>query len=343
MLQTLKTIGKEILRDSKTATFWRNPVKHSIYRWQWNTRPDFQKPGGAPLAVDLEFSNGCNFRCTMCQQATGWLKKKDEDFMSWDTLKLAVAQCVSLGVVSMKVNWRGEPTLDPEVAEKIAYIKSQGIHEVQMNTNASKLTPELCDKLIRSGLDRIIFSCDGIEKKTYEEIRKGGNFDVFMENVRTFRQRRNAIDATRWPWQRKMPTIRINMAVMDQNRGQVGQYREFFKDIADEFFFNSVYQPQASDLNKGQHRTVKRKGCPQIWQRLIVDVHGSVVPCCVDFREKLKMGSVQEDGLKRIWNEKENAIRANHVAHRARQLTGCAGCDNFALSEINEDGEVIWR
>lgn len=264
--------------------------------------------------------------------------------MSWETLKIVGEECVRLGVPSMKVNWRGEPTLDHEVAEKIAYLKRRGIHEVQMNTNASKLTPELCDKLIDSGLDRIIFSCDGLSKETYNTIRRGGNFDAFFKNVILFRQRRNAKDAARkWP-HRGIPIIRINMAVMEQNKHEKGSFKDFFKDIADEFTFNSVYQPQSSNLNNGQKRIQKRKGCPQIWQRMVVSVDGSTVPCCVDFREKAKLGNVSEINLEKMWFEQVKPIRLAHLKHEGRKIDACANCDNFALSEIDkEKNEVVWR
>ncbi len=136
---------------------WGSKLKHLKYRLLWELRPFFKDHGKAPLAVDIEFANECNLRCTMCQQSTNWWNKKINAVVSWDTLKSVVRQCKDMGVYSMKVNWRGESTLDPECAEKIKYIKDQGIHEVQMNTNATKLDDVLSYKLIDSGLDRIYF------------------------------------------------------------------------------------------------------------------------------------------------------------------------------------------
>ena len=339
----IKPIWSDLMRDIKTATFWKNPLKHIWYRIQWNLRPEINWSGSKPLSVDVELSNGCNFRCTMCQQSTNWLKKEEELFMSWNTLKLVVDECKRLGVYSMKVNWRGEPTLDPECADKIAYIKQQGIHEVQMNSNASKLTPSFCDQLIESGLDRIIFSCDGLSKETYNTIRRGGNFDTFVSNVTMFRQRRNAKDVGRNWFNRRLPVIRINMAVMDQNRHEKPLFKDFFKDIADEMSFNEVYQPQSSNINKGQKRKSKRKGCPQIWQRLIVSVHGTVMPCCVDFREKLAQGTIQNESLSTIWNSRMSNLRSMHKIGLGRKVSGCTNCDNFALSEVDSTGKVVWK
>lgn len=337
---------KDIRRDIKTRIFWNAPITHLIYRHAWNFRPDQQSAGDAPLSVDVELANGCNFRCVMCQQSTEWLAKKDEHFMDWPTLKLVTDECKRIGVYSMKVNWRGESTLDPECGKKVRYLKEAGIHEVQMNTNASKLDNDVLVNDLIAGLDRIIFSCDGMSPETYNKIRRGGNFNVFLKNVTRFRRLRDEKDAKLgfFDKRRGLPVIRLNMAIMEQNHHEVDDIKVLFRGICDEIFFNKVYRPQnaASDHNKGQHRTDKRRGCPQIYQRLIVDVEGNVMPCCVDYQKKLNMGNVSDISLNDIWNKKGNALRNIHKNHAARKLPGCAGCDNFALSALNDKKEVVW-
>lgn len=318
-------------------------IYHFFYRLRWNLRPFFRNAGSIPLDVDVELANACNFRCTMCQQSTEWLKKADEKLMSWETLKNAVTQCKQLGVPSMKVNWRGESMLDPEFVEKIKYIKMMGIHEVQMNTNASKLTTELADQIIKSGLDRIIFSCDGISKETYNKIRRGGDWDRFHANVTMFKQRRDAIDATRKK-NKGLPRIRINTSIQEANKHEISQVHYVFRNLADEVRFNTVYNPQQSNKLLGdERRQVKRKGCPQIYQRLIISANGDVVPCCVDFLEKLKLGNVNKVHLKEIYNKRVGRIRKKHENHEGRTLPSCDKCDNFALSFKGPNGKIGWQ
>jgi len=343
--QSLSGFIKDIQRDIRTRIFWNDPIKHLAYRWKWNYWPIHHKVDTHPLSVDVELANGCNFRCIMCQQSTEWLAKKDEHFMSWDTLTSVVEECVNIGVYSMKVNWRGESTLDPDCGDKICFIKRSGIHEVQMNTNASRLTKELNSKLL-VGLDRIIFSCDGISKDTYNNIRRGGDFSTFLKNVTQFRRMRDERDKKLGMFnpRKGLPVIRINMAVMEQNHHEVEDFKVLFRGIADEVFFNSVYRPQGSSetQNKGQKRISKRKGCPQIYQRMIVDVLGNVMPCCVDYQEMLNMGNVGQDSISRIWNSRQSAIRYVHNNHNGRSLKGCKNCDNFSLASKDKSGEIVW-
>jgi radical SAM protein with 4Fe4S-binding SPASM domain len=341
LMETLKQFLKDIWNDRhelKTPMFRRSPFKHLWYRFQWHLRPALKWPSKYPLAVDVELAKSCNFRCTFCQQSTGWWNKEkvtvEESLMPWETFTKTVDQAVKLGVYSMKVNWRGEPMMNPNLGSYIRYMKSVGIHEVQMNTNASYITEENSKELIESGLDRIIFSCDGISRETYNKLRVGGDFNKFMENLRIFND-------VRWLYKRmgkQVPVIRINMSIQKGNAHEIPMARKFFATLSDEIRFNSVYSPQSE---KEEKRKVKRHGCPQIYQRLIVSSEGDTVPCCVDFRKKLNLGNVEKVSLREAYVTKVQAIRDKHEKHEGRELDGCAKCDNFAISEMKE-GKVVY-
>ena len=60
-----------------------------------------------------------------------------------------------------------------ETAEIIKYAKSKGILETIINTNATMLDDNKSKELISAGLDFIIYSFDGGDKKTYEKMRIG--------------------------------------------------------------------------------------------------------------------------------------------------------------------------
>ena len=338
MIKLISDIVRDLSRETKTPMFRRSPIRHLLYRLAWHLRPYFQNAGSHPLAVDIEFKSACNFKCVFCQQSTYEKHTKDWSNIDWGLLKRSVDELVEAGVYSAKVNWRGESTLDPEVAEKIKYMKDAGLHEVIMNTNASKLTPELSVKLVEAGLDRIIFSCDGLSKETYDMLRRGGKFEVFERNVREFRRIRDNLGS-------KTPVIRINAAIMAQNKHEIPHFREFFRDIAEEFRFNTVYQPTGANggLNDGAHRTTHHKGCTQIYQRMIIDLNGDVVNCCANWQKRAPAGNILREGLLDLWGRKSEGLRYTHEKHMARKLDMCKDCDLFSLSERNDSGKVIWN
>ena len=118
--------------------------------------------------------------------------------------------------------------------------------------------------------------------------------------------------------------------------------KKFFKKYCDELRMNTVYNPQMSNKWLGkEHRVKKRKGCPQIYQRLIVAGNGDVMPCCVDFQKKLNLGNVHKETLANIYRRRVGAIRKAHEGHKGRSLPACESCDNFALSSKVE-GKVVY-
>ena len=341
---TLKALSKnwifQAFRESWNQKGIRRKLKHLKYRLLWDLRPMFKIAGNYPLAVDIEAHSRCNFRCVFCQQTDEkyWGTQEQQE-MSWDTFKIIVDQCADIGVFSMKVNWRGEPLLNERIADMIFYMKQMGIHEVMMNTNGSKLTPELADKLLSSGLDRIIFSCDGVSKETYNKIRKGGDWHDFYSKVNMFSEKRQRRKARGFD----VPIIRINIAVMEENHHEVPKFKEVFEGIADELRFNTLYNPQQSNkFLKSRRRKVKRKGCPQIYQRMIISAEGDATVCCADYQKKLKSGNVNEIGIRDMYLTKQERIRDIHESHNARKLDGCKSCDLFALSSKDDAGKILW-
>lgn len=322
---------------------WSSKWRHFKYRLAWEWRPFMRDAGKFPLAVDVELCSYCNFRCGMCQQSSNWWNKEgktiSQSFMEWPIFKKIVNECVALGVHSMKVNWRGEPMANPVIYKYIRYMKAKGIHEVMMNTNASYLTVRNADALIRSGLDRIIFSCDGLSKSTYNSIRIGGDFDKFMQKIKMFKKRCISHDKLG----RSTPIIRINMSFQEKNAHEIPHAKEYFKDIADELRINTVYNPQKESTWLGaEHRTVKRKGCSQLYQRLVISCEGDIVPCCADYKKQLSVGNVKKVSLREAYTRKIQAIRNTHERHRGRTLDGCTNCDLFALSIRDVNGKVIY-
>jgi len=274
----------------------------------------------------------------MCHQSTGWLKPEDKKLMSIGYARQIIDECARIGVYSMKVNWRGEPLLHSAVAALIRYMKAVGIHEVMMNTNGLLLTPALSRELIESGLDRIIFSCDGITKDVYEGIRRGGDFHRFMDNLYSFKR---ICDENR-AYGEKVPKIRINCTVQKLNGAKRTEFKRFFKDITGDVRLNEIYNPQGEGKTK-EFRKAKKRGCPQIYQRLVIGADGEVSPCCADYLGKLGLGHAGEAPLSEVYSSKEFGIRKMHESHRGRDLPGCDKCDLFSLSEKNDRGEIVWR
>lgn len=165
---------------------WKNQIDHyaSAIKIDKNNVQNF-----LPLCIDIEVASICDLACKFCYREV--LPTPDK-IMSMELFRQIADQASALGIPSAKLNWRGEPLMNPHLPEMVRYLKNKGFLEVIINTNATHLTQEMSEKLIEAGLDLMIYSFDGGTKETYEKNRPGrfktNNFENVYSNIRNFSQ-----------------------------------------------------------------------------------------------------------------------------------------------------------
>src|SRR5437870_4556343 len=112
----------------------------------------------------IKLLDACEMQCVMC----GQLSQEDR------RTKLSLSTISSyFGTQSLDEKrvylWGGEPLLHQQLHEIIAFFKNRGAF-VAMNTNGYKLNRHL-ERLVANKLDRIIFSMDGSNAVTHDQIR----------------------------------------------------------------------------------------------------------------------------------------------------------------------------
>ena len=76
--------------------------------------------------LDLELNGGCNYKCIMCPQATG----REKDFLKklpFDVFKKILDDAMQYGLETVSLHGSGEPTLSPDMAKYVKYIKEKGL------------------------------------------------------------------------------------------------------------------------------------------------------------------------------------------------------------------------
>jgi len=303
---------------------------YKTYRERWvnvheNYKNDQNFSSGnkllSPLSIDIETAAICDLACPHCSRE--YIITPDK-IMKFELYKKIVDECVKLEVPSIKLNWRGEPLLNPKIDEFIKYAKEKGILEVSINTNAATLSEEKSKKLINSNLDIIIFSFDGGRKETYEKMRPGrfhnNNFDKVYENIKKFSEIKKKMNS-------KFPVTKIQMILTKDSRGETQDFFDLFSDILDDVTITQYNERGGSikDLTETQQNKIekylgvnklkksipymvnfddeifiskKRKSCEQIFQRLMLTYNGRVGMCCHDWGAQHGVGFISEDPYK---------------------------------------------
>lgn len=335
-----------IVTDSNGGTFVKTKIDHNFhlqrndnvvrwertrsqdywhYRKEWNENPKRQVLNRYPIHLDIEATNQCNLKCSMCPRthmlAKGIFWKIGS--VAFDDFKRLVQGGSGKGLRSLKLNYYGEPTLHPQLTDMVRYAKEIGLVDVMFNTNATTLTESLALDILDSGLDQLFFSFDSPYREDFNAIRKGADYDQVLSNIKRFMTVRNEIG-------RITPFTRVTMVRMKDNQEQCDALRDLFEPIVDAVAFADYLDHEGQ--NDPERMLVSQNStnafcCPQLWQRMFIHPDGECTVCCMDSVRSMRVGNVFKQSVEDIWlGEKYQRIRMLHATGRIDELPTCSRC-----------------
>jgi MoaA/NifB/PqqE/SkfB family radical SAM enzyme len=136
---------------------------------------------GNPFSLSIEPTTACNLGCPECpsglKQFTRPTGKLDLD------LHKEMLSQVKKSVFYINYYFQGEPFLHPQFLDLIRDAKKAKIYTAT-STNAHFISKEKADEIVKSGLDRLIISIDGMTQATYEQYRVHGQLQKVIEASR---------------------------------------------------------------------------------------------------------------------------------------------------------------
>jgi len=154
-----------------------------------------QEPGRTPVVATLprslylETTNRCDSKCQTCTRTFNTLEPPKD--LTLAELRGIVDQFPVLDRVVL--HGIGEPLLNRELFEMIAYLKGKGA-TVLFNSDAITLTPSRAHRVIESGLDEYRVSMDAATRETYRAIRGVDRFDRVVGNVHALVELQRSLD-----------------------------------------------------------------------------------------------------------------------------------------------------
>lgn len=130
------------------------------------------------LLVDI--INNCNLRCPFCYN--DWTKPVKTKLMDSDTFDKVIELLPLVDRGFMACNF--ESTLHPDYLDYFERLP-EGKPYTFITTNlAKKFTDREFERLANTNLDSVTISVDSFKKEVYESLRKGADFDVFLDNLK---------------------------------------------------------------------------------------------------------------------------------------------------------------
>lgn len=297
-------------------------------KWFWfprlNIVPQF------PQTVDIETSLSCQLTCSMCMRAV-MDPDKLNGLMDFSLFKKIIDECSRNNVFSIKLSWRGEPTLNPQLVDMVRYAKSQGIRDVAFLTNGGLITKQLAEDLTMAGLDWISFSIDGLGE-TYEKIRKPITFEKIVNTVQDFHSIKKRKKLTK-------PLIRIQTISSIVN--DTPEYFRFWRQYADRIAVIAEQHREDPTMIKHNPNYI----CQSPFQRVFITWDGNIIPCHGDYFLHNSMGNIKDNSIQEIWHsEKFNHFRNKMRSKNRLDFEGCRLCPDggeYRKDSLKVQGKTI--
>lgn len=268
------------------------------------------KPKGFPFAASIEPTTACNLGCPECPSG---LKQFTRPTGKLD-LEEHLTMLDQMGKQLFYINYyfQGEPFLHPHFLELIQAANQRKIYTAT-STNAHFINPIKAEKIVESGLDRMIISIDGLTQETYEQYRRRGKLEKVIEGTKYMIEAKKRLKS-------KTPHLIFQFLVVRPNEHEVDDVFELGKRLGvDEVRLKTAQLYDYKNGNplmpknekyarykKMKDGTYKSKyslsnHCWRMWSSTVLTWDGKVVPCCFDKDAKHVLGNVLQKDFKKIW------------------------------------------
>lgn len=319
---------------------------------------------GKPFGIKFEVSAVCNLRCIMCPLSKG-LKRK-QGVLGFEKFKKIYDEITP---PYLNLTGIGEPLLNKDLFKIINYAKNKRTI-VKLDTNATLLDKKSSEELLSTNPNIISVSIDGVNKESYEKIRKGAKFENVIENLKNLIKKRNDIHSK--------TKVHINFVLQKENIDELINFIKFLDSLKVDSINGDIALPLGSNKNidnrkidikvlaslrkdlqkiktnaslniehitefiecNGDILKKAKARCYYPWYYPSITWDGNLVPCCYICDNEIVFGNVFDEGFMKVWN---NEKIKNFRKMIATKKTGI--CKNCFIDEsyIADKLKIIHR
>jgi len=284
----------------------------------------FLKDKGFPNYINIEITNECNLSCPMCPNSK--IPKEKKGFMEIDLFQKIIQEVDSNGTSNLLFVKQGEPFLHPRVREIFTILRqTKNRQNILWVSNGTTLNKEHIDALIEFQIDELNLSIDSLSPETYLGIR-GVELEKTIANLERLQERKKEKKSDR-------PRISVNMVVRKDNVDEMKSARAFFKKHNIQHTVQK-YNPSFTGLDVGTDKWTLENGdmahrypCTHVFVNFVINYDGSVSLCCADWEGVSKIGDLNRNGIREIWNSDEyKHVRECHLNGQYDRISICKDC-----------------
>jgi len=290
---------------------------------------------GMPASLAIEPTTTCNLRCLECPSGLRSFTRPTGQIDLADFQKY-MGQLYK-DIFYLITYFQGEPYLHDDFFKMIEYAGKHKIY-TSTSTNAHFLNQDYAEKTVRSGLNRIIVSLDGVDQETYSSYRIGGDLEKVIDGIS------NLIH-----WKKKLksrtPYVVLQFLVLQTNEHQLEDIKVLGRSLGvDKVEIKSaqIYnfkngnplipeQTQYSRYTKNSKGNYQIKSklpdhCWRMWSSAVITWDGRLIPCCFDKDADHQLGSLKTDSFRNIWKGEAYRQFRRKVFSERGQIDICQNC-----------------
>ncbi len=291
---------------------------------------------GYPAGISVEPSANCNLQCPECPRGTGILSRQSGN-MPFALYKNIIDELAPY-LMNVQLFFQGEPFLNKEIFDFIDYASLKNKLFTIISTNGHFLDENTAQKVVLSGLDKLIISLDGISPETYEKYRKGGDFNKVISGIKNIVSAKERLQSA-------TPLIVIQFLVFRYNEDEMDGMKKLCRTLkVDKLEFKSaqIYDFENNTniipsiekyarykKNKQGKYVIKSKlknHCKRLWTTSVISNKGHVLPCCFDKDAQYSAGVLSPLKFAEINNNEKSISFRKQLLKNRKQIDICQNC-----------------
>lgn len=262
-----------------------------------------------------------------------------QNFMPKEIAFEILRQGAELGVNSVKTNWRGESTMNPNFLPILSYAKSlaKGSTYIERLTNSNFKFDKNRDDIFE-GLNcqtKVKISYDSFDPKVFHKQRSGGDHEITTSNIDRF-----------YHWHNRKTEMVIQAVRTQLNKDEdiEGLMRKRWPSatLSIRDVVGGRKKDDISELIVNDRDATERQTCLQAHVRLIFDTNGRASPCCPDIKNDLVLGDITKMSMKDIFNSRY-AQNLRKMLNNKTAFSALSTCKNCSSLETFKGFKPSWN
>ncbi len=280
-----------------------------------------------PYEICIDVTNKCNLHCPYCPTGRGEQGGRGRGSISYETFCHILDELGPYAYNLELFNW-GEPFFNKELPRLITYAGTKGVQTVISSNLSFPMTDDYARSIIEAGLGCLTGAIDGADQASYEIYRRGGNFEMALNNLRRFARLKREMGS-------EYPNLTWQYLAFAQNEGRIEEARVLAEEIGDVGFslIGGLYEdPEWAPKGDYSFPYLKMhpNRCVWLWNKAVFHWDGGFASCCMGFNKHDDFADFRPGAFRRLWNN-DKFVAARRIWTEPKSVLPeghfCTNCD----------------